>query len=258
MIIKKIVCNRIRLFGGVQSMKKYYYDEHEDTYQKMKTGKISAWDEFHDPASYSFDNFMMRPFLEKAFSIININESALQAFEYGCGTGVGACYLAKRGFTVDAVDISPTAIEMANEIANTMGLVINFRVQDLLGLSKLGKKYDLILDNYCLQSIVTVDDRKKLFSIVSSGLKESGYYIISSAIYNETRSYKNSYYDSDSGIVYDKVQDPESYGAAATLINGEWWLPHRKHLKRDALREELQSAGFKVVFQEDGNFILKI
>lgn len=78
-------------------MKKYYYDEHEDTYQKMKTGNISAWDEFHDPTSYNFDNFMMRPFLEKAFSIINITESALQAFEYGCGTGAGACYLANRG-----------------------------------------------------------------------------------------------------------------------------------------------------------------
>lgn len=136
--------------------------------------------------------------------------------------------------------------------------MIHFRVQDLLGLSKLDKKYDLILDNYCLQSIVTDDDRKKLFSIVSSGLKDTGYYIVSSAIYNETRSYKNSYYNSDSGIAYDKVQDPERYGTAATLINGEWWLPHRRHLKKDALREELQSAGFKVVFHEDGNFILKI
>ncbi|WP_314592083.1 methyltransferase domain-containing protein [Paenibacillus terrigena] len=235
-------------------MKKYYYDEHEDTYQKMKTGNISAWDEFHDPTSYSFDN----SFLEKAFSIININESGLEAFEYGCGTGAGACYLAKRGFTVDAVDISPTAIEMANEIARSKGLVINFRVQDLLGLSKLDKKYDLILDNYCLQSIVTDEDRKKLFSIVSSSLKDTGYYIVASAIYNEIRSYKNSYYDSDSGIAYDKVQDPERYGTAASLIKGEWWLPHRRHLKKDALREELQTAGFKVIFHEDGNLILKI
>jgi SAM-dependent methyltransferase len=239
-------------------MKKYYYDEHEDTYQKMKTGNISAWDEFHDPANYSFDNFMMRPFLEKALNIININESALQAFEYGCGTGAGACYLAKKGFTVDAVDISPTAIEMANDMAKSKGLVINFRVQDLLVLPKLDKKYDLILDNYCLQSIVTDDDRKKLFSIVSSGLMDTGYYIVSSAIYNESRSYKNSYYDSDSGIAYDKVLDPEKYGTAATLINGEWWIPNRRHLKKDALREELQSAGFKVVFHEDGNFILEI
>ncbi|OXM13309.1 class I SAM-dependent methyltransferase [Paenibacillus herberti] len=239
-------------------MKKYYYDEHEDTYQKMKNGNISAWDEFHDPTNYSFDIFMMRPFLEKAFSIININEFALQAFEYGCGTGAGACYLANKGFTVDAVDISPTAIEIANEIAKNKGIVINFRVQDLLGLPKLDKKYDLILDNYCLQSIVTDDDRKKLFSIVSSGLKDSGYYIVSSAIYNETRSYKNSFYDANSGIAYDKVQDPKGYGTAATLINGEWWLPHRRHLKKDVLRQELQSAGFKVVFQEGGNFILKI
>jgi hypothetical protein len=145
---------------------------------------------------------------------------------------------------------------MANEIAATNGLVINFKVQDLLELSALDKKYDLILDNYCLQSIVTDDDRKKLFSIVSSGLKNSGYYIVSSAFYNETRSYKNSYYCSDTGIAYDKIQDPESYDKA-TLINNEWWLPKRRHLKKDALKEEIQKAGFNVIFQEDGNFICK-
>jgi hypothetical protein len=68
-------------------MKKYYYDEHENTYQKMKIGNVSAWDEFHDPTKYSFENFMMRPFLEKALSMIDTNESGHQAFEYGCGTG---------------------------------------------------------------------------------------------------------------------------------------------------------------------------
>jgi hypothetical protein len=29
-------------------MKKYYYDEHEIAYQTMKTGNISACDEYHD------------------------------------------------------------------------------------------------------------------------------------------------------------------------------------------------------------------
>ncbi|TVY11081.1 class I SAM-dependent methyltransferase [Paenibacillus cremeus] len=234
-------------------MKKYYFDEHEDTYQLMKSENISAWDEFHDPKSYSFDQFMMRPFLDRAFTMIDLSKSGLQAFEYGCGTGAGACYLANRGFTVDAVDISPTAIQMA--AGRNPG--INFRVQDLLELTGLDKKYDLILDNYCLQSIVTDEDRAKLFSIVSSGLKASGYYIVSSAIFNGIRTYENSYYDSDTGIVYEKIQDPEAYGAAAVMINGEWWLPHRRHRTAEALREELQYAGFQVVFHEEGSFILQ-
>lgn len=145
---------------------------------------------------------------------------------------------------------------MANERAANKGLRINFKVKDLLELPMLDEKYDLILDNYCLQSIVTDNDRKKLFSIVSSGLKDSGFYIIASAIYNETRSYNNSYYCHDTGIVYDKIQDPERYDGA-TLINNEWWLPKRRHLNKEALKEEICSAGFNVIFQEDGNFICK-
>ncbi|TDF94445.1 hypothetical protein [Paenibacillus piri] len=86
-------------------MKKYYYDEHEHTYQKMKIGNISAWDEFHDPAHYSYEHFMMRPFLEKALGMIRLSASERLAFEYDCGTGAVAHFLAQRGLSVDAIEI---------------------------------------------------------------------------------------------------------------------------------------------------------
>lgn len=245
------------MIGAILTMKKYYFDEHEIMYQRMKTENISAWDEYYDPIKYSFDNFMMRPFLEKALNMTNLNGLEHQAFEYGCGTGAGAGFLAKRGFVVDAVDISPTAIEMANKIADIKGLEINFKVQDLIELPALQNKYDVILDNYCLQSIVTDDDRKKLFSIVLSGLKDSGYYIVSSAIYNENRIYTDDcYFCPDTGIAYDKIQNAEIYDGAVK-INDEWWLPNRRHLSKEELREEVCNAGFDVIFQENGNLICK-
>jgi SAM-dependent methyltransferase len=238
-------------------MKKYYYDEHETTYQEMKRDNLLAWDQYHEPDKYNFDNFMMRPFLAKALDLININPSESNVFEYGCGTGAGACFLASRGFTVDAIDISPTAIEIANSIALDRNLTINYSNQDLLEMTGLNKEYDLILDNYCLQSIVTNDDRSKLYSLIKSGLKESGYYIISSAMYNESRSYgDDTYYIEDTGIVYDRIISPEdSY--EAVMINNKWWIPKRRHLQKEALREELIRNGFTVLFQEDGNIICK-
>lgn len=239
-------------------MKKYYYDEHETTYQAMKTRNIKAWDEYHDPDGYSYENFMMRPFLEKALGMININSKIKKAFEYGCGTGAGANFLVQKGFLVDAIDISPTAISIAKEIALEQNININYCVEDLLTVPSLNHEYDLILDNYCLQSIVMNIDREKLFSIVRSGLKESGYYIIATAIFNESRSYlgDDCYYDEDSGIVYDRVSSDSQFEHVINY-NGSYWIPNRRHLKKEKLREELLYAGFNVLYQEDGNLICK-
>lgn len=241
-------------------MKKYYYDEHETNYRHMKANHILAWDEYYDSDKYSFDHFMMRPFLEKALAQISLNDDEKSAFEYGCGTGAGANFLVQNGFEVDAVDISPTAIAMATEIARERNLGIHYQVQDLLAMPSLGKTYDLILDNYCLQSIVTDKDRGKLFSLVRSGLKANGYYILSTAIFNESRDYGNgesTFFEESTGMVYDKVLDGGEQFEDAVFVNGSYWIPNRRHLHRDKLREELIRAGFDILFQDGGDLICK-
>ncbi|NOU93265.1 methyltransferase domain-containing protein [Paenibacillus sp. LMG 31456] len=238
-------------------MKKYYYEEHEQTYQEIKRDNLHAWDQYHDPLNYNFDHFMMRPFLEKALDLIDVNATESRVFEYGCGTGTGACFLAEKGFTVDAIDISPTAIELAKSIALERNLKINYSNQDLLEMSELDKEYDLILDNYCLQSVVTDGDRSKLYSIIRSGLKRSGYYIIATAMYNESRFYgEDYYYCVETAMVYERVISPERYNDAV-MINNEWWLPKRRHFKTEELRKELTSNGFSIVLQEEGNIVCK-
>ncbi|MGG3307791.1 hypothetical protein ABER23_10220 [Paenibacillus lautus] len=77
-------------------MKKYYFEEHEKTYQEIKRDNLCAWDQYHDPKQYNFDNFMMRPFLERALDLINVNFAESNVFEYGCGTGTGACFFQTR------------------------------------------------------------------------------------------------------------------------------------------------------------------
>ncbi|MDF2921649.1 MAG: methyltransferase protein [Paenibacillaceae bacterium] len=234
---------------------KYYFEEHENTYQEMKRDNILAWDQYHEPAKYNFDHFMMRSFLERALDIIQIFPDKSKAFEYGCGTGAGACFLAKRGFVVDAIDISPTAIELARSIAEERNLNINYSNRDLLELTEIDQEYDLILDNYCLQSIVTDCDRLKLYSLIKSAMKKNGYYIISTAIYNGNRVYSgDTYYCEETGVVYDRVTFSEQY-PDAIFLNQSWWIPNRRHLRKEDLREELLAAGFIVLFQEEGNVI---
>lgn len=238
-------------------MKKYYIDEHETTYKKIKEQGIRAWDQFHDPINYNFDNFLMRPFLEKALSLLSFDKKMPKAFEYGCGTGVGACFLAARGFDVEAIDINNTAIELAKQFANERSLQIQYKVQDITESSCGGKNYDLVLDNYCLQSIVTDTDRKLLFSNVLRRLKQTGYYIIATAMFKPERRYTNSYFDSKTGIVYEKINDDPCQYTDSIEINNSWYIPNRRHLTSEALYNEIACAGFKVIFQEGGNLICK-
>jgi SAM-dependent methyltransferase len=64
----------------------------------------------------------------------------------GCGTGTNAVLLATRGFEVTAVDISPTAVELARERAAQAGVAVRFLSADVLQLPDLGEPFPFVLD----------------------------------------------------------------------------------------------------------------
>ena len=156
------------------------------------------------------------------------------------------------GFRVDAVDLSPTAIGLARRFAAERGLTINFAVQDVCAAAgePAEKRYDLIVDSFCLQSVVMDEDRAKVFAFVRGRLKPAGHYLLSTAMYEDGRTYENDErYDQETGIVYLRVSgDPERY-EGAVRIGDTWWLPNRRHLTPPALRGELETAGLRVVWQ---------
>jgi SAM-dependent methyltransferase len=115
--------------------------------------------------------------VETALPLLDFSVPQPRTLEYGCGTGPGACFLAARGFQVDGIDISPIAIGMAKEFAAQRGLTINYAVSDICKLPPLDSIYDLIVDSFCLQCIVTNSDRSNVFSAVRSRLKPQGYYL---------------------------------------------------------------------------------
>lgn len=68
-----------------------------------------------------------------------------RALDVACGAGRNAIYLAARGFTVDAVDISAEGLRLARAAAAAEGLEINWMEQDLdRGLAVAGD-YRLIV-----------------------------------------------------------------------------------------------------------------
>ena len=66
------------------------------------------------------------------------------ALDLACGLGAGALYLAKRGLTTTAWDISPVAIDALQNQALTERLAVNAEVRDLSVEPLPVKRFDLI------------------------------------------------------------------------------------------------------------------
>jgi hypothetical protein len=115
---------------------------------------------------------------------------------------------------------------------------------------------------------VTEEDRERLFSAVRNRLKPDGYYLISTAMFdpdrfNESRQitdpetgavyceYGDGLMDPQTRIVYERFDgDPTEY-KEAVRIAGNWYLPNRRHWKRDELRREIETARFRVLHQDE-------
>ncbi len=68
-----------------------------------------------------------------------------RALDVACGVGQNAIWLAQRGFTVDAVDISPVAIERARQAAAQAGAAVSFIHADLDTWSPPAGAYELVI-----------------------------------------------------------------------------------------------------------------
>jgi SAM-dependent methyltransferase len=233
---------------------KYYFAEHEAGYRRIAHEGHSQWsDLFEDTWADDFETFPNRQFLDGVLPRLALpSPSATSVLEYGCGTGPAACFLASRGYCVEAVDVVPEAIMLARRFASDRGLRVTFRVEDAcdLVIHPATKRYDLIVDIFCLQSIVTDADRRDLLAGVHARLKPSGYYLISTAMYEPGRSYGPPFhYDEHTGVCYQALAG-EPAGPDAVQFDGTWYQPYRRHVTSAAIRQELAGAGFEVLHQE--------
>jgi cyclopropane fatty-acyl-phospholipid synthase-like methyltransferase len=69
-----------------------------------------------------------------------------RALDVGCGAGREVIYLAQNGFDATGVDISPTAIALAQKAARAAGVSADFRVDDVTDMASVAGKFDLIVD----------------------------------------------------------------------------------------------------------------
>lgn len=71
-----------------------------------------------------------------------------QALDVGCGEGADAIWLAQRGWTVTAIDISEVAISRAQEASRRAGASVEWICGDVLRTSFSARSFDLVSMQY--------------------------------------------------------------------------------------------------------------
>lgn len=122
---------------------------------RWTTGGASWWDDFYADRSKPVPFFVSKP----DENLVSWLDQGLikpgRALDLGCGPGRNSLYLASRGFEVDAVDLSPTAIAWAESRAAEAGVEVRFRCGyafDPLA-AEPDRPYDLIYDSGCFHHL---------------------------------------------------------------------------------------------------------
>lgn len=89
------------------------------------------------------------------------------ALDLACGRGQNALWLAEHGYSVDAIDISPVALEQARTEAAQRGLPVNFVEADLDTYVLPVAAYDLIAVFYFLD--------RRLLPALQAALRPGGW-----------------------------------------------------------------------------------
>ena len=97
--------------------------------------------------------------------------------DVGCGTGEHVLMAAAVGCAAVGIDISPTAIRLAEAKAQERGTSPRFVVGDALALEALGEQFDVVLD--CgLFHVFEDDDRRAFVESLASVVREGGRYFM--------------------------------------------------------------------------------
>lgn len=132
----------------------------------------AGWDRIYIDGEMRWDTGQPDQYLPSVIDQYRIKPG--KALEIGCGTGTNSIWLAGQGFEVTGLDISQTAIGMAESKAATAGVECNFLVADILADSIAGAPFNFVYDRGCLHVFDTAEDRSHLASRVGELIAPEG------------------------------------------------------------------------------------
>lgn len=97
--------------------------------------------------------------------------------DLGTGPGHDAVYLARKGFRVTAIDISPAAIALAMKTARQAKVSVEFKVKDILAYNPEKSSATFVNDRGCLHCLMP-RDRSPYVELIHRVLVPEGYLLL--------------------------------------------------------------------------------
>ncbi|RYZ77573.1 MAG: class I SAM-dependent methyltransferase [Proteobacteria bacterium] len=222
-----------------------YYFDHETAYQRIRQNNEVGWQKktLADFRSVETEA-VIAPLIAKYIS----NAKQKTALDLGCGSGPTAHFLADLGFKASGIDISPSAIELANEMATRFNKDILFEVGDVLELEHREETYDLIYDSHCIHCVVLDTDRRRLFHAIAAALKTGGIFILDTMAFRASADVcarpEPLRFDDDY-ILWHRTKKSSMSGVVEH--EGELWCPQRRIYPEKLILDELTAAGLRIV-----------
>lgn len=210
---------------------------HDEVYENIsRIGKVS-WDGL-DTAEELFNHEINLAIAKRVDHYFPKKENK-KAIDFGCGTGTVTLYLANLGFEVKGFDISPKAIEMANENKTALKLNAEFKACDLTQLNNL--EADLTVDSSLLHCLVESEHRRKFFDLCSDLT------FIHTMIESEDMSEMTGreHLTFKDGILWST--GPDRWEMDWHNIDGRKMFKHRRISSEKGFLQEVEKNGFEVL-----------
>jgi predicted RNA methylase len=214
-----------------------YFEMHDEVYEGLaKNGKVS-WDGGDSPEKLF--NHEINIALAERIDHYFPQKEGKKAIDFGCGTGTAALYLSSLGFSLRGFDVSPKAIDMANQNKEALNLKAEFKACDLTELS--GLEADLTVDSSLLHCLVDSDHRKKFFELCSDLT------FIHTMIEAEDMSEMTDqdYLTFKDGVLWST--GPDRWDMDWHDIDGQKMFKHRRISSEKEFLQEVKDNGFEIL-----------
>lgn len=156
----------------------FVYDDHDILY--MLDALLAArdgdwWNGFYADRAKPCPFFVEHPDESLAEWVDNLTIRPGRAVDLGCGNARNAIFLARRGFDVDGVDFSRSAIDWAGERVRAAGVDVRLHCQSVFDWTCEPGSCDLIYDSGCFHHVAP-HRRRTYVERVTTALKPGGWF----------------------------------------------------------------------------------